>query len=89
MEDANTQAIAADLEKRVKGFNEKFIPLLKEFQLALGASAFITNDGRIGARPQLFDDKKEEKPAEPAPAAAPAAPAPAPADAASDIVKPE
>ena len=62
------EAFAKDLEVRVKGFNEKMIPLLKEFKLGLGASAFLLPDGRIAARPQLFDDsksfEKSEAPAE-------------------------
>jgi len=65
MEDKKTISTpdSEDLEKRIKAFNEKFIPLLKEFKLGLGATPFITNDGRVGARPTVFDDtKKEEKP---------------------------
>lgn len=56
-----------DLEARVKGFNEKMIPLLKEYELGLGGTAFITPDGRIGARPSLLDDRKPEAPKTPAP----------------------
>lgn len=52
----------ADLNARVKGFNDKLIPLLAEFKLGLGATPIILPDGRIVAKPQLFDDtKKEEK----------------------------
>lgn len=49
-----------DLERRVKGFNAELLPLLKKWELGLGASAFLLPDGRVGARPQLFNDKKKE-----------------------------
>ena len=52
---------AEDLAKRAKGFNEKMIPLLKEFKLGLGAVAFLLPDGRIGAKPQLFDEEELKK----------------------------
>lgn len=63
-----------DLQGRVKGFNEDFIPLLKKWELGLGASAFLMPDGRIAARPQMFDDKKYDEGS--APVEAPVAPAP-------------
>lgn len=51
-----------DLNIRVKSFNEKLMPLLADNRLALGAVPFITSDGRIAARPHVFDDtKKVEK----------------------------
>ena len=50
-----------DLNNRVKGFNEKLIPLLAEFKLGLGAIPLILNDGRIAAKPQIFDDSKVEE----------------------------
>jgi hypothetical protein len=53
---------ASDLEARVKGFNEKLIPLLAEFKLGLGAIPLILGDGRVAARPHLFDDTKKEEP---------------------------
>lgn len=69
------EARETDLQTRVKGFNEDFIPLLKKWELGLGASAFLLPDGRIAARPQMFDDKKYDQgtaevaaPVEPAPA---------------------
>lgn len=61
----------ADLNKRVEDFNAKLIPLLAEFKLGLGATAGLTPDGRVFARPQLFDDSKKEE-------AAPAPETPAP-----------
>lgn len=51
-----------DLEARVKGFNEKLLPLLAEFKLGLGAIPLILGDGRIAARAQLFDDTKKVEP---------------------------
>lgn len=59
-----TEEEQIDLQKRVEGFNADMIPLLKKWELGLGASAFLLPDGRIAARPQLFDDRR---PAEPAP----------------------
>lgn len=73
----------ADLNKRVEAFNGELIPLLGKYKLGLGASAGLTPDGRVFARPQLFDDsqKKEETPVgEKAPVPSPvqdAAPVPA------------
>ena len=56
-----------NLEDRVKALNAEFIPLLAKHRLGLGAVAFILPDGRIAAKPQLFDDtpKAEEPKAEP------------------------
>jgi hypothetical protein len=75
------QAEAEKLQKDVEGFNAKLIPILGEFNLGLGASAFLTPDGKIGARPTLFrapaaPEKKVADKAEAAPAtpSAPAAP---------------
>lgn len=66
-----------DLQKRVEGFNSELIPLLGKYRLGLGATANLTPDGRVFARPQLFDDTKKE---EVAPAVANSdAPAPTPA----------
>lgn len=56
------EAKAKDLQKRVEGFNSELIPLLGKYELGLGAQAFITPQGIVAARPQLFDDPK--KPAE-------------------------
>ncbi len=51
------QLDAEDLQKRVQGFNAELIPLLKKYRVGLAAIAFISPDGRIGAQPQLVDDK--------------------------------
>ena len=48
-----------DFEKRRKGFNEKLLPILKEFKLILGAIPFINNDGRIGATAHVFNEPKD------------------------------
>ena len=50
------KAEAEALEKDVKEFNAELIPLLGKYKLGLGATPFIMNDGRIGARPQVFRD---------------------------------
>lgn len=75
-----------DLQKRVEGFNAELIPLLGKYRLGLGATANLTPDGRVFARPQLFDDTKKEEAvvSADAPAATPApeTPAPTPAPAA-------
>lgn len=55
------QEINKDLEKRVKGFNEKLIPLLSEYKLALGSEAFLTKEGRIASKPALFDNPEPQK----------------------------
>ncbi len=46
---------AEDLKKRVDSFNAGLKKLLKDFNLVLGAAAFITPDGRVGANPQILD----------------------------------
>ena len=51
---------AKDLEARVKGFNEELIPLLGKYKIGLGAQALILPDGRLAARPHLFDDTPKE-----------------------------
>ena len=50
-----------NLEDRVKALNAEFIPLLTKYKLGLGAVAFILPDGRIAAKPQLFDDSKPKE----------------------------
>lgn len=80
VEKSQDQIDAEQLQKDVEGFNAELIPLLGKFNVGLGATAFITPDGRIGARPTLFrapkQEAKKEEPAEPAtPPAAPAEPA--------------
>lgn len=56
-----TKEEAVDLENRVKGFNGDLIPLLKKWELGLGGTAFLLPDGRIAARPQVFDDRRREE----------------------------
>lgn len=75
-------AAVAELNTRVKAFNEELIPLLGKHKLGLGAVAFITTDGRVGARPNVFDDHPAKAPAPentPADNAQSDAPAPTPA----------
>jgi len=49
-----------ELNGRVQAFNGKLIALLGEYKLALGAVAFLLPDGRISARPHVFNDVKPE-----------------------------
>lgn len=49
-----------DLKVRVKALNDKLIPLLAEFNLALGSQAFLTKDGRIASKPSLFDNQPQK-----------------------------
>lgn len=66
---------ANDVNVRAQSFNDELVQgkkcekcghrneaPLKKYQLGLGAVAFLMNDGRIGARPQLFDDSKKQSP---------------------------
>lgn len=48
-----------ELQERVEAFNKEFIPLLGKYKLGLGAVPFIAADGKVMAKPQLFDDSKE------------------------------
>lgn len=65
-----------DLEKRSKGFNEELVAgkkcekcghqnpsPLQKYRMGLGATPSITDDGRIMARPSIFDDTKQAAPA--------------------------
>lgn len=73
MNEDKTQVDAqAELTGRVEEFNKELIPLLGKYELGLGASAFVQPDGRIGARPIMFDarNKPEAEKPEAAPAVA-------------------
>ena len=48
------------MENRTNKFNKELIPLLIKYQFKLGATSFLTKDGRISAVPQIFDNKKVE-----------------------------
>lgn len=79
-----------DLKNRVQAFNDKLIPLLAEFKLALGATAYLSPEGTIQAMPQVFDDSKvvapENVPTDNSQVDAPATPVPPkPANKKSDI----
>ena len=56
---------AKDLEERVKGFNAELLPKLGKFKLGLGAVPFFLPDGKVAARPQLFDAKNLKDPKAP------------------------
>ena len=55
-----------ELQARIKSFNNELISLLGKYKVGLGAIPVITTDGRILARPHIFDDSKpvvtDEKP---------------------------
>ena len=53
------QVEESDFQNRVKSFNAELLSLLKKYQLSLGATAFLTQDGRITAIPQVFPDNKK------------------------------
>ena len=61
-EEEVAQLKAEELQKRATAFNEEMIPLLGKYKLGLGAVAFLLPDGRVGARPQLFDDTNPKPP---------------------------
>lgn len=50
-----------NLQKDIENFNGELIPLLGKYSVGLGATAFISPDGRIGARPTLFRPTSSEK----------------------------
>ena len=50
----------SDVENRTNNLNKELVPLLRKYQLKLGATPFLTKDGRIAAIPQVFDNKKVE-----------------------------
>lgn len=58
----------SELDSRVQSFNKELLPLLGKYELGLGAAAFIGPNGTVGARPIMFDARKQ-------PEAEPAAPA--------------
>lgn len=67
---------AAEYNGRVESFNKELIPLLKKYEIDLGATAFINPNGTIGAKPIVFDTRPKvaaptspEAPAEEAPTA--------------------
>lgn len=66
MADENTAAApgltdeerSKELESRIKSFNDELLPLLGKYELGLGASAALTPQGTVAARPILFDARK-------------------------------
>ena len=89
MVDKTPEEVEAEaLQKDVEGFNAELIPILGKYNVGLGATAFITPDGRIGARPLLFRANEPKKDAAPADTTAPAdtaAAAPAPTTTAAPL----
>lgn len=58
IEAEKAEAEAKGLQLRVQGFQGELIPLLGKYKVGLGAQAYIVSDGRIAARPIIFDDSK-------------------------------
>ncbi len=56
----------ADLQERIKGFNEEILPLLGKYELGLAAIAKVTGDGRIVADPVIVSVRKQPTPPAPA-----------------------
>lgn len=78
-EEAPKQELSAEdqqreLQGRVEEFNKELLPLLGKYELGLGATAFITPQGQIAARPIVLDARgqvaPQEEKAEPAAATA-------------------
>lgn len=55
-----TEAETKDFQDRAKTFNEKLVALCGELKIGIGAAPRITNDGRLAASLQFFDDKTAE-----------------------------
>lgn len=55
-----TQQQKEELLARVKAFNDELTPLLAKYKLGIGAAPLILLDGRVAARPHVFDDSKSE-----------------------------
>ena len=88
MVDKTPEEVEAEaLQKDVEGFNAELIPILGKYNVGLGATAFITPDGRIGARPLLFraNEPKKEAATDTATPADSAVAAPAPATSAAPL----
>lgn len=54
----------AEFEKRVKEFGDELTALLSKHKLVLGAVPVFLPDGRVGAKPHVFDEsaiKKEDE----------------------------
>ena len=68
----------AELNGRVEEFNKELIPILKKYDLGLGATCFVNPNGTLGARPIMFDARTQPQPETAAPADAPAVPAEGP-----------
>jgi len=49
-----------DTKRRLQAFNAEMMPLLKKYKLGIGATASITADGRVVAKPLLFDDSRSK-----------------------------
>lgn len=50
------------LQDKAKKFNEELIPLLEKHELILSATPFLTPQGTIAAKPELFDKNEIKQP---------------------------
>ena len=60
-EEQKAKVRAESLEKRIASFNPELQRLLEKYELAIGAQAGLTPDGRILARPVILDDDPAKK----------------------------
>ncbi len=54
-----------ELKQRVENFNKELIPLLSKYKVGLNAIPFFFENGRVGAKPIIFDNSEKEKKEEP------------------------
>lgn len=64
MADAAKRPPEDDLPQRLEGFNKELAQLLGKFELAVGAQASLTQDGRVAAQVVLVSARQlpKEKP---------------------------
>ncbi len=64
MADAAKRPPEDDLQKRLEGFNQELGQLLGKYELAVGAQASLTPDGRVAAQVVLVSARQipKEKP---------------------------
>ena len=49
----------SDMEERVKGFEQEFIPLLGKYELGLSAEPIVAPDGRLTGVLKIFSTRKK------------------------------
>ena len=48
-------------KERAEKFNEELKPLLDKYKIGIGAVPVILSDGRLGARPEIYDAEEMSK----------------------------